>query len=107
MQDFGQNFVLKLVFEAVGNISPKLRTKAYFAPYVPENEQIAEMSKEETDKVIGLTKGIIFYLNDENIVEGIVLWNLFNRLSIARQVIAAERTIRRFNRNCEAFWSLC
>jgi hypothetical protein len=30
-------------------------------------------------------KGIIFYLRDE-IVVGIVLWNVFNRMSVARQV---------------------
>lgn len=30
-------------------------------------------------------KGVIFYLRDD-IVVGIVLWNIFNRMSIARQV---------------------
>lgn len=30
-------------------------------------------------------KGIVFYLRDD-IVVGIVLWNLFNRMSIARRV---------------------
>ncbi|KAF7997422.1 hypothetical protein HCN44_005993 [Aphidius gifuensis] len=32
-------------------------------------------------------KGVIFYLRDD-IVVGIVLWNIFNRMSIARQVLA-------------------
>lgn len=31
------------------------------------------------------SKGVIFYLRDD-IVVGIVLWNIFNRMSIARQV---------------------
>ncbi|XP_044737595.1 apoptosis-inducing factor 1, mitochondrial isoform X2 [Chrysoperla carnea] len=37
------------------------------------------------------SKGLIFYLRD-NIVVGIVLWNLFNRMSIARQVINEHRS---------------
>lgn len=31
-------------------------------------------------------KGIIFYLRDDTVV-GIVMWNVFNRMQIARQVI--------------------
>ncbi|RZB38707.1 apoptosis-inducing factor 1, mitochondrial [Asbolus verrucosus] len=34
-------------------------------------------------------KGIVFYLRDD-IVVGIVLWNVFNRMSIARQVLKDE-----------------
>lgn len=34
-------------------------------------------------------KGVIFYLRDD-IVVGIVLWNIFNRMSIARQVKLLE-----------------
>lgn len=30
-------------------------------------------------------KGVIFYLRNDKVV-GIVLWNIFNRMSIARQV---------------------
>lgn len=30
-------------------------------------------------------KGVIFYVRD-NVVVGIVLWNIFNRMSVARQV---------------------
>ncbi|XP_046431615.1 apoptosis-inducing factor 1, mitochondrial [Neodiprion fabricii] len=33
-------------------------------------------------------KGVIFYLRDD-VVVGIVLWNIFNRMSIARQVLAS------------------
>ncbi|XP_008486591.1 apoptosis-inducing factor 1, mitochondrial-like, partial [Diaphorina citri] len=35
-------------------------------------------------------KGVIFYLRND-IVVGIVLWNVFNRMSIARQVLKSER----------------
>lgn len=30
-------------------------------------------------------KGVVFYLRDD-IVVGIILWNVFNRMSVARQV---------------------
>lgn len=43
--------------------------------------QSTTSSKQSTD----YNKGIIFYLRND-IVVGIVLWNVFNRMSIARQV---------------------
>jgi len=43
------------------------------------DEKIQAVPAEEYDK------GVIFYLRDEMVV-GMVLWNVFNRLSVARQV---------------------
>ncbi|XP_033216403.1 apoptosis-inducing factor 1, mitochondrial isoform X2 [Belonocnema kinseyi] len=40
-------------------------------------------------KKFDFDKGVIFYLRDD-IVVGIVLWNIFNRMSIARQVLARD-----------------
>lgn len=40
---------------------------------------------EEPKKYGDFGKGVVFYLRDD-IVVGIVLWNIFNRMSIARQV---------------------
>ncbi|XP_078045041.1 apoptosis inducing factor isoform X2 [Augochlora pura] len=45
------------------------------------------VTAEESKKENNFGKGVIFYLRDD-IVVGIVLWNLFNRMSIARQVLA-------------------
>ncbi|XP_029032423.1 apoptosis-inducing factor 1, mitochondrial isoform X2 [Osmia bicornis bicornis] len=42
---------------------------------------------EEPTNYDDFEKGVIFYLRDD-IVVGIVLWNIFNRMSIARQVLA-------------------
>ncbi|XP_053976835.1 apoptosis-inducing factor 1, mitochondrial isoform X1 [Hylaeus volcanicus] len=42
---------------------------------------------EEPKKYDDFGKGVIFYLRDD-IVVGIVLWNIFNRMSVARQVLA-------------------
>ena len=42
---------------------------------------------EEPKRYDDFVKGVVFYLRDD-IVVGIVLWNIFNRMSIARQVLA-------------------
>jgi len=40
---------------------------------------------EQSTKYEDFGKGVIFYLRDD-VVVGIVLWNIFNRMSIARRV---------------------
>lgn len=48
-------------------------------------------SKKEKSEADSITtqddygKGVIFYVRDNTVV-GIVLWNIFNRMSVARQV---------------------
>lgn len=42
-------------------------------------------SVKQSTKLDDFGKGVIFYLRDD-IVVGIVLWNIFNRMSIARRV---------------------
>ncbi|XP_017760262.1 PREDICTED: apoptosis-inducing factor 1, mitochondrial isoform X2 [Eufriesea mexicana] len=46
-----------------------------------------KLPTEESKKYDDFGKGVVFYLRDD-IVVGIVLWNIFNRISIARQVLA-------------------
>lgn len=41
-------------------------------------------------------KGVIFYLKD-NIIVGIVLWNIFSRVGIARQVRLFSKHIHTLN----------
>lgn len=45
------------------------------------NEELVRLAKKYED----FGKGVVFYLRDD-IVVGIVLWNIFNRMSTARQV---------------------
>ncbi|CAH0560097.1 unnamed protein product [Brassicogethes aeneus] len=47
-------------------------------------------------------KGIIFYLKDD-IVVGIVLWNVFNRMSTARQVLKAQEKYENLNEVAKLF----
>lgn len=48
-------------------------------------EQSTDKNVQSTQEPHDYGKGVIFYLRD-NIIIGIVLWNIFNRMSIARQV---------------------
>ncbi|KAG7204912.1 hypothetical protein KM043_005305 [Ampulex compressa] len=52
-----------------------------------EQSTVCSDTEEQTKKHNDFGKGIIFYLRDD-IVVGIVLWNIFNRMSTARQVLA-------------------
>ncbi|KAK9875910.1 hypothetical protein WA026_009694 [Henosepilachna vigintioctopunctata] len=47
-------------------------------------------------------KGVIFYLQKEKIV-GIVLWNVFNRIHIARQVLKEDKTYDDLNEVAKLF----
>lgn len=47
-------------------------------------------------------RGVIFYLRDNRIV-GIVLWNLFNRLSIARRLLREDKQFDDFNEVAKLF----
>lgn len=47
-------------------------------------------------------KGVIFYLRDD-IVVGIVLWNVFNRMSVARQVLKDEKKYEDLNEVAKLF----
>lgn len=47
-------------------------------------------------------KGILFYMQDNRIV-GILLWNLFNRISIARKILASDDTFSDLNEVAKLF----
>jgi len=52
-----------------------------------EKKEISEenVKLEQSTKYEDFGKGVVFYLRDD-VVVGIVLWNIFNRMSIARRV---------------------
>lgn len=71
----------------------------------PEQQKLAEeirrnASKPQAGEDFG--KGVIFYLRDD-IVVGIVLWNVFNRMNIARQVLKDERKYDDLNEVAKLF----
>ena len=52
-----------------------------------EPSKVADVTKEDED----YGKGVIFYMRDSKIV-GVVLWNVFNRMSIARRILKEGKT---------------
>lgn len=88
-------------YEAIGVIDSSLKTVAIFAKSPePEQEKKVESSESETTTIDNdkksntsnpdeFDKGVVLYLRGERIV-GILLWNVFNRINIARKVIAED-----------------
>jgi len=95
-------------YEAIGVVDSKLPTVGVFAKATPQDtpkavvtktdESIRSVSEEQAAKVNpgeaqpslkdgeDYGKGVIFYLRDNKVV-GVVLWNVFNRMSIARRIL--------------------
>jgi len=100
-------------YEAIGVVDSKLPTVGVFAKATPEDtpkavvtksdEAIRSVVEEQADKIPPSTsdhvakegedygKGVIFYLRDNKVV-GVILWNVFNRMSIARRILKEGKT---------------
>lgn len=71
----------------------------------PEIEKLAKEIKaaeSDTKDTEDYGKGVIFYLRDD-VVVGIVLWNVFNRMSVARQVLKDDRKYEDLNEVAKLF----
>ena len=66
------------------------------APKIEANTPECKPNVESYDK------GIIFYMQEERIV-GILLWNVFNRISIARKILASDDTFTDLNEVAKLF----
>ncbi|RWS16828.1 apoptosis-inducing factor 1: mitochondrial-like isoform X2 [Dinothrombium tinctorium] len=64
------------------------------------SKNIADARPPEPDDEYG--KGVIFYLRD-NIVVGILTWNIFNRMSVARRVINEGKSFEDLNEVAKLF----
>lgn len=64
--------------------------------------KVAASDEKKVDVSEDYGKGIVFYLRDD-VVVGIVLWNVFNRMSIARQVLKDERKYDDLNEVAKLF----
>lgn len=89
-------------FEAVGIIDSSLQTVSVFA----QSDDLDAHSNTDTDKEKKPSdkygKGIVFYLKDDVIV-GILLWNLFSRLTIARRILNEQKKYDDFNEVAKLF----
>lgn len=71
----------------------------------PEKLKVQDVEKRADKKDVSSEeygKGVIFYLKDDCVV-GILLWNVFNRMSIARQVLKDERKYDDLNEVAKLF----
>lgn len=100
---FWSDLTPQIGYEAIGIVDSALPTVGVFAKIDDQQENAVDKketpsdseSDSETDPAKPLSdysKGVIFYLRDNTIV-GIVLWNLYNRMTIARQVIIFFKTL--------------
>lgn len=113
-------------FEAIGLVDSSLQTFAVFAKQTPAELVQKHLALNEAGKKDGGTqseatanptiqaqtpdcepidkynKGIIFYKQGEKIV-GILLWNVFNRISIARKILASDDTFKDLNEVAKLF----
>ncbi|XP_022126208.2 apoptosis-inducing factor 1, mitochondrial [Pieris rapae] len=88
----------ELGYEAIGEIDSKLPTVAVFcedavreakgaATTADGAEARAEGAAAGADGGVRYERGVVFYLRESRVV-GVLLWNLFNRMHVARQVLA-------------------
>ncbi|XP_069678295.1 apoptosis-inducing factor 1, mitochondrial isoform X1 [Periplaneta americana] len=86
----------KAVVEATDEAN-RAKTEAHAKPVSPASGTPAAPKQGED-----YGKGVIFYLRDD-IVVGIVMWNVFNRMSVARQVLKEERKYADLNEVAKLF----
>lgn len=107
-------------YEAIGIVDSSLNTVGVFTKGTPKdtlplanepdhntsNKKDTnvnnELDSKNIDPVSDYNKGIVFYLKND-VVVGIVLWNLFNRMSIARQVLKSDRCYKDLNEVAKLF----
>lgn len=118
-------------YEAIGRVDSSLPTVAVFAKLDPneqkrltsplnEDEKKSEPVSPEPDVVEKASatiksakdcpptgpetydRGVIFYMENDNIV-GILLWNVFNRISIARRILTSDEKFDDLNEVAKLF----
>jgi len=117
---FWSDLGVDMSFEAVGIIDSSLPTVAVFAQpeelvnqretsdnhaTVDERESQGAKSaptKPQIDEPDKYSKGVVFYLKNDVIV-GILLWNLFSRLTIARRILNEQKRYDDFNEVAKLF----
>lgn len=109
-------------YEAIGIVDSSLNTVGVFAKgnskntslsLANETDQNTSSNKKDVNVELesknndpntenSYNKGVVFYLKND-VVVGIVLWNLFNRMSIARQVLKTDRCYKDLNEVAKLF----
>lgn len=110
-------------YEAIGLVDATLPTVGVFAKHSedtttkpvenekpsssensPKNDKTSTKVNEPktASDVDNYSKGVVFYMKDEKVV-GIVLWNVFNRINVARSIIAEGKKYDDLNEVAKLF----
>lgn len=81
----------EISFESVGRIDSALKTVGVFSN-----------GSNLSPSIVDSNRGVVFYLKNDRVV-GILLWNIFNKISIARQVIAEGKKLYDLNEVAKRF----
>jgi len=73
----------RLGYEAVGILDPKMKTVSVWEKPKSSDGNYVEPSTKSPD----YKKGIVYYLNKEDRVVGVILWNIFGKTEDARKII--------------------
>lgn len=104
-------------YEAIGLVDSKLPTVGVFAKVAHHDaaSTFASAAVQATDRGLrdelprppekgdDFTKGVVFYLQENGVVVGIVLWNVFNRMPVARKIINEHRVYPDFGELAKLF----
>lgn len=88
---FSSNVAPEISFESVGLIDSSLQTVGVFSN-----------GSDLTTNIDNTNRGVVFYMQND-IVVGILLWNIFNKINIARQVIAEGKKLYDLNEVAKRF----
>lgn len=111
-------------YEALGLVDSSLPTVAVFAKgdLTNEKHELNNDSEQKEDTVVAKPvtvnseapalvldptadnygKGVVFYMKNDKIV-GILLWNVFNRINIARKILSCEEPFEDLNEVAKLF----
>lgn len=100
---FWSDLGTEISFEAVGIIDSSLPTVAVFCqPEETDTESDSQIDPKQISGKEEFEKGIVFYLKNDIIV-GVLLWNLFGRLSIARRILNEQKKYEDYNEVAKLF----
>lgn len=91
----------KIDVEKASKKSPEDITPATITGTV-ETDPASSVSSEKPADTQDYGKGVVFYMQDDHIV-GILLWNVFNRINIARKVLLCEEKFSDLNEVAKLF----
>lgn len=107
-------------YEAIGIVESHLETVGVFARATQQDDTtapsgtatavptpVSAATRNDVPRAPGegddYDKGVIFYLRNDGVVVGILLWNVFNRMAVARKIINEHKAYEDFSELAKLF----